>query len=301
VGKGSGSKLTFANLAKVKSLMKYYGNFIANVWRGKVKKEELNPQKQNDDQERKKIIARIKQEWPYIKEEYIKEIRFYMRRTAEEIIKTGKRLLVVQEEEGYGNFCKIISEDLGMAVRTAYRFMNAALKSEQFPAVDFCQIGKSISKVYTLIEAPEEELKKFEQTGLLGGKDIDEIEAMSVKEMREHVKKLRAEVAKSENKIADLSKEIKELNARLPNSCDLNWAWWSLESISSHISGIQNDMNYLIDDYRFIDNPELQARVDALYLLIKKTLIQLLHKIEEKTGYHAKHEGSYYKLEGFDE
>ena len=74
---------------------------------------------------------------PYNRELYIGEVRFLASRTVSDIMEAGKRLLVIKEKEGYGNFTKICEEEIGIPHSTAYRFMNAALKSGKFPKIDF--------------------------------------------------------------------------------------------------------------------------------------------------------------------
>jgi hypothetical protein len=157
-----------------------------------------------EKRERQTLTRQLEGDLPYDRALYINEVRYLMKHTAETIIEIGKRLLIIQEHEGYGNFGSLVEEELNMSRRTAYRFMNCATKAEKFPRIDLRQIGTS-SKVYALLEAPEEELKKFEQLGLFAGKDMDELETMSVKELRALVKDLR------DNKEKYVARELKKL------------------------------------------------------------------------------------------
>jgi hypothetical protein len=174
--------------------------------------------------EKRELVNKLIGERPYTKAMYINEVCFFLQRSADSIIEAGKRLLVIQEKEGYGAFIKVVENEIGIPRTTAYRFMNAALKSGKFPAIDFSHFGKSVTKVYTLIEAPEEELKKFEQLGLFAGKNVDELMAMSNKELRELVKSLREdvgeiikeEVRKVKAKADQLQHELKEYHRIIP-------------------------------------------------------------------------------------
>ncbi|MBI5056957.1 MAG: hypothetical protein HZB61_10125 [Nitrospirae bacterium] len=172
-----------------------------------------------DDIERADAIKAIEGDLPYERTLYINEVRYLMKHTAETILEIGKRLLVIQDKEGYGQFARIVEKEIGIPHTTAYRFMNAAIKSEKFPSINFKNFSH-VGKTYALLEAPEEELKKFEQLGLFAGKDVDEIERMSVKELRLMVKKLRdkgegKQVSKLTSENKNLHEEIKKLHLQL--------------------------------------------------------------------------------------
>jgi hypothetical protein len=128
---------------------------------------------------------------PYNREAYVNQIRFLLKKTAEAIIEAGKMLLVMKEREGYGNFCQILEEEIGIPVRTAYRFMSTAIKAEKYPVIKtFAKLAK-VSQVYTLLEAPEERLRELEERGMLAGKTMDELQRMTVKEMRDLIRQSR--------------------------------------------------------------------------------------------------------------
>ena len=163
----------------------------------------------------------IEGDLPYERQLYINEVRFLLQRTAEAIIEIGKRLLVIKEREEFGSFIAVVEEEIGIPARTAQRFMNAALKQKKFPEIQMRQFGAS--QLYTLLEAPEEDLKELEEKGVLAGHSMDELQAMSVKDMRATIKKLQAgaekvigkQVSKLEAKAEKLALENKDLKALL--------------------------------------------------------------------------------------
>lgn len=157
---------------------------------GQVSKVPHRPDAQ--DAERNALTVKIEGDSPYARTLYINEVRFLLGRTAEAIVEIGKRLLVIKEKEK-GSFLKIVEEEIGIPYRTAFRFMNTAIKSEKYPTIT-CQFGKS--QLYTLLEASDEDLKDLEEKGVLAGKDMDELATLSVKEMRNLVRELKADTAK---------------------------------------------------------------------------------------------------------
>ncbi|RJQ21987.1 MAG: hypothetical protein C4560_02900 [Nitrospiraceae bacterium] len=178
-----------------------------------------------DDIIREEAIRAIEGDLPYERTLYINEVRYLMKHTAETILEIGKRLLIIREKEGYRQFAGIVEEEIGLSRTTAYRFMHCAANAEKFPRIDLSQIGTS-SKVYALLEAPEEELAKFEQLGLFAGKDMDELERMSVKELRSTVKKLREKaekvIGKQVSKLEAKAKALEEENKKLRIQNSLN-------------------------------------------------------------------------------
>ncbi len=208
---------------------------------------------------------------PYNKDVYIYECRFLMQKTAQAMIEMGKRLLVIKEKEGRGNFMKICEEEIGIPYRTASRFMNTALKAGKFPKIQTGQFGQ-FGSVYALLEAPEEELKELEEKGILAGYGVDELQAMSVKEMRDLIKKLKTEtdkVVKEEVKglVAEKKALIKE-NERLaafdPEGRDVGWSEEQMKTIKLSLGGFNDTARRFIFDDRILEHPELQVKVEGL-------------------------------------
>ncbi len=197
----------------------------------------------------------IEGDHPYDRAVYVSEVRLYLTSVVADIIEAGKRLLVIKEREGYGEFVKICEEDLGIPHTTAYRFMNAALKAEKFPTIaDFPRVGK----VYALLEAPEEDLKELETKGVLAGNSIEDLQRMSVREMRDTIRKLRTEVdkvvkeetkgLKAENKA--LVEKLKRLEPFDPESKSKDWCVEQLKAIEAAVADVDN----LIRRFVFKDN-----------------------------------------------
>ena len=208
---------------------------------------------------------------PYNKNNYITHIRLSFKRTAEELLFAGKMLLIIKEKEPHGDFIKIVEEEIGVPYRTAYRCMNAALKAVKFPQIEFSKFDK-LSNLYALLEAPEEELKELEEKGVLAGYGVGELQAMSVKEMRNLIKKLKTEtdkVVKEEVKGLEVEKKalIRE-NERLaafdPEGRDIDWSEDQMQAVKSSL-GVFNDTSrrFVFDD-RILEHPELQVKVEGV-------------------------------------
>lgn len=188
--------------------------------------------------ERLALVEKCEGDEPYDKEAYIREIKFLKKQTAESIIEIGKRLLIIREKEP-GHFMKTVEDEIGIPYKTAQRFMNAALKASRFPQIQISRLDR-LSNVYTLLEAPEEDLIELNETGIMAGKTMDEFRAMSVKEMRATIRRQRAEqaamVAAQVDSVINHNKalleEIERLKVMVPNGPDASWASPALMDIA---------------------------------------------------------------------
>ncbi len=250
-----------------------------------------------EDPERNELVAKIEGDLPYNRTVYVNEVRFFMQRTAESIIEAGKRLLVIKEREGRGEFMNIVENELGIPYTTAQRFMNAALKSGRFPkiAAELPKLG-NLSNIYTLLEAPEEDLKELEEKGIMAGKDIDEIKTMSVKEMRELIKHLKTQtseivsghVKKLSNDNKMLRDELKELRSRVPQGPDTSWAEKYLSDIEEGFVRLDNLISAFAFDPHMVGADNLKAVIEGFHGRTKKRFILFIDKWEDYTGHKVR-------------
>jgi hypothetical protein len=219
---------------------------------------------------RKAKTMQITGDHAYDKDSYIKEVKFFLSLSAEAIIEVGYRLLVIKEMEKHGHFMDLVQEEIGIPYRTAARFMHAALKSQKYPQIDFSKFDK-LSNLYTLLEAPEEDLKELEREGVMAGYDVSELSRMSIKDMRSLIKKLKSEndkIVKSEVKAIEAEKRalIKE-NERLkkydPDGKDAAWVLGPLEEAGKARDAFDKALRNIAFDDRVLEDPSLIGKVEA--------------------------------------
>lgn len=119
------------------------------------------------------------------------EIRFYQRRSVEAILALGTRLALLKEMSPHGEFVRRI-ELLGFSVRTAQRFMQAALKTAKSATVAHLadQISNS-GKFLELVTLDDDDLAALKDGGTLAGLTLDDVEKMSVSELRAALREAR--------------------------------------------------------------------------------------------------------------
>ncbi len=228
---------------------------------------------------------------PYDKTAYIERARLYVQRSIQDILEVGKTLLTIREIEGHGEFSRICEEEIGIPRRTAYRFMNSALKALKHPALDLCQLAQK-SKVYALLEAPEEDLKELEEKGILAGHDMDDLAMMSHKELRELVEKLQnggyqeEEKKKLEREVKDLKRHAARLQAQIPERLDSDWAQDRLAEIETAFEGLEELLRGFMMDERMLepDREDVQAAAEGIFQRLRARLEMLAVKWNGFTG-----------------
>ncbi len=94
------------------------------------------------------------------------EIKDLIRRTAQDIIDIGEKLLEVKEKLGHGNFEQWVSAEFGWSLRTANRFMQV---TRQFKSANLADLNIAASALYHLAkpstseEARQEALERASQ------------------------------------------------------------------------------------------------------------------------------------------
>lgn len=94
------------------------------------------------------------------------ELKSLMRRTAQDIIEIGQKLIEVREELGYGNFRKWLKDEFSWSHPAATKFIQVA---QQFGCINFMQVDIAASALYLLAapstpeEARLEALERAEQ------------------------------------------------------------------------------------------------------------------------------------------
>lgn len=263
--------------------------------RKKTSKQGISPAElEKQHAERMELTAQLEGDLLYTKEAYIGEIKFLLQNAATAMVEAGKRLLVIKEREGYGSFIRIVEEEIGIPKTTAYRFINTAIKAAKFPRINLSQIGTS--NIYSLLEAPEEDLKQLEEEGVLAGKTVDELQTMSVKEMRDMIKGLKTDIDKQVKKEAGalkeenkaLKKELAEFHKKMPNTVGGDyadeWADTHLMTIEELFIRLDSLLSSLAFDSRLTTSDSLAAKVEGLYRRQEALFIRFVQRWERESG-----------------
>jgi len=143
------------------------------------------------------------------------EIRFYQRRSVEAVLETGKRLLLLKEISGHGEFMSSL-ERLGVGQSLANKLMAATMKfsnSESTTILSLPNINQG--KLLELLVLDEGEIEALDQGDTVRGVKLDDIDCMSVSELRRALRTAStehaAELADKDRVIAQKTNKIEEL------------------------------------------------------------------------------------------
>lgn len=121
------------------------------------------------------------------------EIKFFQRRSVEAVLELGKRLILLKEIAGHGGFYERLGE-LGFHPRLAQQFMAATLKfSNAKSNTVLTTPGMSQTKLLELLVLDDGEIEQLNNGETVRGIQIDEIERMSVSEVKTALRKAKRE------------------------------------------------------------------------------------------------------------
>lgn len=155
---------------------------------------------------------------PYERDRIVHETRFYMAQSAEAMLEAGKRLVILKENEPYGDFTNILENDLGLAPQVARRMMQASVKflgngNDQPKRSALSVLGKT--KLYELMVLDDEELDALADGGTVAGATLDEIDRMTSRELKAALREARETNAAQQRVLADKNEKIDTLSTKL--------------------------------------------------------------------------------------
>lgn len=127
---------------------------------------------------------------PYDSGRLIHETQFYLQQSAAAMLEAGKRLILLKEHEQHGTFIQALDQ-IGLAPRAAQKMMQAAVKFSGSKAPLAAHLSKT--KLLELVAEDDDQLEALAEGGTLAGHTLDEIERMTKTELREALRKERAE------------------------------------------------------------------------------------------------------------
>lgn len=153
---------------------------------------------------------------PYDSGRLIHETQFYLQQSAAAMLEAGKRLILIKEHEQHGTFTQALDQ-IGIAPRAAQKMMQAAAKFSGAKAPLTAHLSKT--KMLELLTEDDADLEALAEGGTLAGHTLDEIERMTAAELREALRKERAnlddERETHEQLLAKKNQKVDELHKKL--------------------------------------------------------------------------------------
>lgn len=152
----------------------------------------------------------------YTFEGEVTAIRNDLTTSANSMLSAGCRLLRLKEHEGHGRFLKAL-ESTGVSQDTARRLMNTAMKfvadngSVKYPRL----LLQSVSKIYELALLDDDDLKDLEGGKSVAEIEVDEIDRMTVRDLRKKIREAKKEREALENVIKSKNEKLDELEKEI--------------------------------------------------------------------------------------
>lgn len=127
---------------------------------------------------------------PYHVESYVARIRLNMQETGQRLVEIGVMLAEIREREDAPTYRGVLDR-LDLSERFARRAIQTALKVKGLPKLQ--ALGSS--KVLELLSEDDDTLDALEHGGTLAGLTLDDVDSMSVRELKATLRAERAERA----------------------------------------------------------------------------------------------------------
>lgn len=151
---------------------------------------------------------------------WIERGRHAVRQTLEGMFELGRALIVIKEHTPHGKFREIAEHEFGLHTREVTRLMNATLRfidpKMQKIQPKLMDLGKS--KLLELLVEDDDTLLELAEGGDINGHDLDDVDRMTVKELRVALRENREQLAAKDKVLGDKNAKIDELAEKLEKS-----------------------------------------------------------------------------------
>ena len=185
---------------------------------------------------------------------WIERGRFAVRQTMEGMFELGRALIVIKEHTPHGRFTEIIGTEFGLHEREARRLMNATLRfiDPKMKSVQSKLITIGKSKLLELLVEEDDTLIELADGGDINGHTLDDVDRMTIKELRVALRESRETAEAKDKVIADKNKKVDELAEKLakkgtkePKPQDV--ASELTMRLSTAVIGVRSDISRLRD------------------------------------------------------
>jgi len=140
-------------------------------------------------------------------------IRDSQARVSMELFHVGARLLLLKEQCAHGEFMERL-ERLQINYRLAARFMQATLKfSNVSTSTHLQKLG--MGKLTEMLILDDDEIKELSEEGSVRGIELDDIDRMSVRELRKQLRDAKAQAQGTQKLLAEKNERIDALHTEL--------------------------------------------------------------------------------------
>ncbi|WP_051543184.1 DUF3102 domain-containing protein [Thiothrix lacustris] len=172
---------------------------------------------QQAQQQMQQVVATYGDNLPYNYDRVLNECAFFIEASAKSAIELGKRLIMLKEMEGHGNF-RAALETLGLSVGTAHNVMKVATKLSNVQTSEhLLSAVKSRSKVFEMMILDNDDLKELTEGGTVAGIKLDDVDKMSVRELRIALREAKELSGTKDKQLQAKNQKLDEMEGKLDN------------------------------------------------------------------------------------
>lgn len=164
---------------------------------------------------------------PYDRIRVIGEFRFLIDHAADAMLEAGRRLILLKENEPHGEFTNILEHNLKLSARTARVMMQAAARFLGPKLIEkrqtFAVLGKA--KLFELMSEDDGELAELAEGGTVAGLSLDDIDTMSVREVRAALRESREQSKAKDRLLATKNEQLDKLATGIAKAAPVTRAW----------------------------------------------------------------------------
>lgn len=227
---------------------------------------------------------------PYNRDRIIEETKFFLKHQVIARYEAGRRLILLREQEVGHLFAQVLKDHFsGLGRRTAYEYMLFSRKIAGLPKLrDFAEGNGNFKKCLALLETfDEKELSDLEAGDTVAGIKLDEVDKMTVREMKDKLRKekhtqqnLNNIIAGQELELGELEKENETLRAGKLTPEDHMKAFLKADKHASQAILLIDSLDFevLRDNMPFL--AKVSALVSSLEILVHNADARLISIME---------------------
>lgn len=230
---------------------------------------------------------------PYVLARVMEEARSFYEMGSRAAFELGKRLILLKEHEGHGHFLKSL-ERLDISPRAAQKFMTQAVAFSNAPTL--AHLGTS--KMLELAVLDDSDLAELDKGGTVAGMTTDDIDRMSVRELREKIRAEAQEREADQELLAKKQARIEKLERanlkRQPFDVSLNKATTALKEIADlceeNLTGLQAMVMHIEELWTEAPAEQRSSVAHQIHEQVNRTLVAaaaLQNYFADNIAHHA--------------
>lgn len=226
---------------------------------------------------------------PFDQRRIERECIHLLRRASEDVYTIGCMFIQLKEHLPHGDFVESL-ERIGIDKYSASRFMKVSIKLQDDMKKTLHPNVKNLpqSKLFDIAFMDTEDIEELKENGTIAGLQLDEVQKMSVRELRTKIKDYKDDKKALEEQLTEKNKKIDELDRELqllkkPSQWSERAKRLVLEigTISVQFNVIANDLHKMFEEINELQPAGWSNEKDILRSRSQEVMREMFDKMEE--------------------